>query len=193
MELVRIIIALAKEAQSIKMKNLLIENGYDVIWCAKDGLECLRKARTHKPDLVILDYDLPSYTGHEVAKILSEDDICNTILLVNDAQKSMINEYSDKWDFICLSKPITISGLISTIELTVKNRKRIKRLEKEIEDLKDSIESRKLVEQAKGILMEKFNLTENEAFRKIQKQSMDKRLPIKDVAKEIMLDERLNK
>jgi len=187
MDLVRVIIALAREAQSLKMKNLLVENGFDVIWCAKDGLECLRKARTHKPDLVVLDYDLPSYTGYEVARILSEDDICNTILLANDAQKSMMNEYNDKWDFTCLLKPISASGLINAIELTVKNRKKIKILQKEIKELKDSLESRKVIEQAKGILMEKLGLTENEAFRRIQKQSMDKRLPIKEVAKSIII------
>jgi len=187
MDLVRVIIALASETQSAKMKNLLVENGYDVVWVSKDGLECLRKTRIHKPDLVILDYDLPSYTGYEVARILTEDGICNVILLANDAQKSMMNEYDDQWDFACLQKPITVSGLISAVGLTAKNRKKIKSLEKEIKDLKDSLESRKLIEHAKGILMEKLGLTENEAFRRIQKQSMDKRLPINEVAKSIII------
>lgn len=187
MEMVRIIIAFGNDSQSIKIKNLLTENGYTVIDLVKDGQECLRKARLLKPDLVILDFDLPLFTGYDVAKVLSEDKISSTLLIVNDSQKSLISEHRDQWDFTSLVKPINRSALISTVELIIKNNKKIRLLQKEIQELKESLEARKLVEKAKGILMSKQGLSEQEAFRKIQRQSMDKGIPMKEVAKAIIL------
>ncbi len=187
MEMVRIIIAFGNDSQSIKIKNLLTENGYTVIDLVKDGQECLRKARLLKPDLVILDFDLPLFTGYDVAKVLSEDKISSTLLIVNDNQKSLINEHRDRWDCTSLIKPINRSALISTVELIITNNKKIRLLQNEIQELKESLEVRKLVEKAKGILMTKQGLSEQEAFRKIQRQSMDKGIPMKEVAKAIIL------
>lgn len=187
MEMVRIIIALGNDSQSLKMKNLMIENGYNVVDVAKDGHECLRKARLLRPDLVILDFDLPLFTGYEVAKVLNEDRICSTLLLVNDSQKSLINEHKDDWDFSCMLKPVNRSALISTILLIIKNDRKVKSLEKEIEELRDSLETRKLIEKAKGILMKAQGLSEQEAFRRIQRQSMDKAMPMKEIAKAIII------
>lgn len=185
--MVRIIIAFGNDSQSIKIKNLLTENGYTVIDLVKDGQECLRKARLLKPDLVILDFDLPLFTGYDVAKVLSEDKISSTLLIVNDNQKSLINEHRDRWDCTSLIKPINRSALISTVELIITNNKKIRLLQNEIQELKESLEVRKLVEKAKGILMTKQGLSEQEAFRKIQRQSMDKGIPMKEVAKAIIL------
>lgn len=187
METIRIIIALSNEAQAVNMKNLLTENGFNVVDFSKDGQDCLRKARVLKPDVVILDFDLAIFTGYEAASVLCEDKICSTILIVNDSQKSLINEHWNREDFICLVKPINRSAIISTIELIVKNNRRIKSLEKEIYELKDSLETRKLIDKARGILMSLHGISEQEAFRVIQKQSMDKGMPVKELAKMIIL------
>lgn len=187
MDIIRILIAFSSDSQSMKIRNLLIENGFNVIDIAKDGQECLRKARLLKPDLAILDFDLPLSTGYDIAKVLSEDKICSTLLVLNDNQKSLINEHKDEWDFTFLVKPINRSALIGTIRLIVRNNKRIRDLEKEISTLKDSLESRKLIEKAKGILMKQMGINEQEAFRKIQKQSMDKGIAMKEIAKAIIL------
>ncbi len=188
MEIIRVVVAFASDSQSVKIKNLLTENGYNVVCVTKDGSECLRKSRLLKPDLVILDFDLPLYTGYEVAKVLSEDKICSSIIILNDSQKSLVNEYRDDWDFACLVKPVNRSALISTISLVIRNRRKVKLLESEIQELRDSLESRKLVEKAKGILMEKQKLSEKEAFRKIQKQSMETGMPMKEIARAIILE-----
>ena len=187
MDMIRIMVAFGSDSQSVKIKNLLLENGYSVAYIAKDGQECLRKARLLKPDLVVLDFDLPLSTGYDVAKVLSEDKICNTLLIVNENQKSLINEHKDDWDFTTLIKPINKSALISTIKLIVRNNKKIKELEKEIVELKDSLDTRKLLEKAKGMIMKQYGLSEQEAFRRIQKQSMDKGITMKDLAKAIII------
>ncbi|MGE5472967.1 MAG: ANTAR domain-containing response regulator [Ignavibacteriales bacterium] len=188
MNIVRVLVALAAgEPQLLKLRNMLTEHGYDVVSIARDGHECIRKARMHRPDIALIDYDLIQYTGCEVAKILSDDEICSVILLLNETQKSLINENAGEWNLAYLLKPINISGLISTIELTLKSNKKIKSLEKEVQGLKDIIETRKIIEKAKRILMKKFNISEDEAFRKIQKQSMDKRLQMIDIAKSIIV------
>lgn len=187
MDDIRIIIALSNESQSIAMKNLLAENGYNEVYIAKDGQDCLRRARLLKPDLAILDFELPSYTGHEVAKILEEDGICGAVLIANEGQRSLINEFKSQRDLTCLIKPISRSTLINTIDLIVRSNKKIKSLEKQVQELKETLETRKLVEQAKGIIMKEYGITEQEAFRKIQKQSMDKGIPVKEIAKAIII------
>lgn len=187
MNIVRVIIALADESQLMKVRNLLTEHGYDVISISRDGHECIRKARIHRPDIALIDYNLIQYSGYEVAKVLTEDKICSVILLLNGSQKSLINENTGEGDFNCLLKPINASGLISTIELTLKSSQRIRSLEEEVQCLKDKIQTRKTIEKAKGVLMKKLQLNEEEAFRRIQKQSMDKRLPMIEVAKSIII------
>lgn len=187
MENVRIIIALSNESHAINMKNLFNENGFSVIDVSKDGQDCIRKARTLKPDVAILDFDLAIFTGYEAARVLCEDRVCSAILIVNDVQRSLINEHWESENFICLVKPINRSALISTVELIVKSNKKVKSLEKEIHELKDSLETRKLIEKAKGILMRRDGLSEQEAFRIMQKQSMDKGVPVKEIAKVIIL------
>jgi response regulator NasT len=137
--------------------------------------------------VAILDFDLAIFTGYEAARVLCEDRVCSTILIVNDSQRSLIKEHWESENFICLVKPINRSALISTVELIVKSNKRVKSLEKEIHELKDSLETRKLIEKAKGILMRRDGLSEQEAFRIMQKQSMDKGVPVKEIAKVIIL------
>jgi len=187
MDEIRIIVALNNESQATVMKNLLSENGYNEVYVAKDGQECLRRARLLKPDIAILDFDLPSYTGHEVAEILEEDGICGAVLIANESQRSIINEFKGQRDLTCLIKPISKSTLISTIDLIVRSNKKIRSLEKQVQELKETLETRKLVEKAKGIFMNKYEITEQEAFRKIQKQSMDKGIPVREIAKAIII------
>ena len=187
METVRIIIAFNNVSHSTNMRNLFNENGFSVVDVSTDGQDCIRKARNLKPDIAILDFDLAGFTGYEAARVLCEDRVCSSILIANDSQRSLINEHWDNEDFICLVKPINRSALISTIELIIKHNKRVVRLEKEIHELKESLESRKLIDKAKGILMRRHKLTEQEAFRMIQKQSMGNGMPMKEIAKAVIL------
>lgn len=187
METVRILIAMNNDTSIAKLKAILLEAGLSVVDLAKDGHECLRKARALRPDLVVLDYNLPLMNGFDVAKVTVEDKISDAILLVTDAQKSLMNALKSENGFAYMTKPLNKLGLINTIDLMYKSKKRIRELESEIEDLKATLDTRKEVEKAKGLLMRHLNLSEPEAFKRIQKQSMDRGIPMKEIAKAIIL------
>ncbi|MCX7922863.1 MAG: ANTAR domain-containing protein [Clostridia bacterium] len=187
MEMARILVAMSNDTSTSKLRAILIENGYTVIDHARDGHECLRKMRALKPDLVILDYNLQSMNGCEVARVTIEDKISDVILIINDAEKSLVDEIKSDSGFVCLTKPLNKPGLINTIELMVKNKRKIRELEREIESLRATLDTRKDVEKAKGLLMKNLNLSESEAFKRIQKQSMDRGIPMREIAKAIIL------
>lgn len=187
MESARILVAMGNDASIGKLKAILVESGYAVIDHAKDGHEALRKVRALRPDLMIVDFLLPTMSGQEIAKVIIEDNLCDIILLANDVQKSLIGDIKTDSSFVYMTKPLNRIGLINTIDLMVKNRRRVLELEREIEDLKATLDTRKEVERAKGLLMKHLNLTEPEAFKRIQKQSMDRGMPMKEIAKAIIL------
>ncbi|MCX7709768.1 MAG: ANTAR domain-containing protein [Clostridia bacterium] len=187
MEAVRILVAMSNDTSINKLKFILTESGYIVVDCARDGHECLRKMRALKPDLTLLEYDLPLMGGYDIAKIAIEDKLCDVILISTDTQRNMVNEIADECGFVFMSKPLNKIALVSTIDLMIKNRRKIQKLEKEIEELRMTLDTRKEVEKAKGLLMKNLNLSEAEAFKRIQKQSMDKGIPMKEIAKAIIL------
>ncbi len=180
-------LAMSNDTSINKLKNTLVENGYSVIEQAKDGHDCLRKIRALKPDMVILDYNLASMNGYDVSKVAIDDKICEVILLITAAQESLVSEARPETNFIYMTKPINKPSLINTIELMLKNKRKIRELEKEIEELKASLDTRKEVEKAKGLLMRNLGLSEEEAFKRIQRQSMDKGIAMKEIAKAIIL------
>lgn len=183
----RILIAMNNEVSSGKFKTLFSESGFIVVGQVSDDQECLRRVRTLGPDLVVLDYDLPSSNGFEVAKILLEDKLCDVILIATESQKSLVEEPDDDIGFSCITKPVRKTNLLNTVDLMFRARKKINTLEREISDLKDLLITRKEVEKAKGLLMKHLNLSEAEAFKRIQKQSMDKGISMKEIAKAIIL------
>jgi two-component system, response regulator PdtaR len=187
MESVRILLGMNSETSSNKLKAILVENSYLVIDISKDGHDCLRKIRALKPDLVILDYSLPLLNGYEIAKIALEDRICDVILIATEPQDSVIDEMKSENNFVCMVKPLNKPGLINTIDLMIKNKRRISELERQIDELRSSLDTRKEVEKAKGLLMKNLNLSEPEAFKRIQRQSMDRGIPMKEIAKAIIL------
>jgi len=187
MEAARIIIAMSSDTSIVKLRNILVESGYIVADQAKDGHECLRKVRALKPDIVIADFNLPLMNGYELARVVIEDKLCDIILIASIEQETIISDLRAEDGFACLIKPIVKSAFINMIELIIKNKRKIRELEKEIENLKASLDTRKEVEKAKGLLMKQLGLSEAEAFKRIQKQSMDRGIPMKDIARAIIL------
>ncbi|NJD04019.1 MAG: ANTAR domain-containing protein [Ruminiclostridium sp.] len=187
METARILVAMGNEASAGKMRAVLVEGGFDVADQAKEGNECLRKIRLLKLDLAVLDYDLPLVNGFEVAKIAVEDKLCDVILLVSNEKKNSIESIKASYDFTILAKPLNRDSLINTVDIIVKSRRKIMKLEKEIVELRMTLDARKDIEKAKGLLMKNLNLTEEQAFRRIQKQSMDRAISMKEIAKAIIL------
>ncbi|HHW47151.1 MAG TPA: ANTAR domain-containing protein [Clostridiaceae bacterium] len=187
MDSVSILIAAGSDILLKKLKTFLVQNGYRVVEQAKEGNECLRKMRTIRPFLAVLDYDIPVINGFELARIAVEDNLCEVILIASSEQRNQINHAKLERDIIVVTKPLVRENFLDLLELVIRNRRRILKLEKEINELKETLEARKVIERAKGILMKNLGLTEDEAYRRLQKQSMDRGIPLKDIAKAIIL------
>ncbi|WP_010680956.1 ANTAR domain-containing response regulator [Acetivibrio cellulolyticus] len=187
MESARILVAMSNEGSTNKLKAVLVASGYQVIDQANNANDALRKLVNLRPDLAVLEYDLSPQNSIEVAKIAMEDKLCNVILIASNEQKGSIEYLKSEYDIVVVAKPLHRDTFLSTVDLVIKNRKKVMMLEKEIEDLKDTLDTRKEVEQAKGHLMKHLNLSEEQAFRMIQKQSMNRGIKMKEIAKAINL------
>ncbi len=181
-----IIITVNNAETGSKMKQALITGGFAVSGICSSGNEAIRKVRTQKPALLIAYYELPDTTGFELAKIITENNLCSVLLLADDAQKKYVESKAGDMDITCLIKPVSRALLLSTAELIIKNRIKIQRLEAELSKVKNDLDTRKLIDKAKGLLMERKGLSESEAYRRIQKQSMDTGIPMKEVSKLII-------
>ncbi len=181
-----IILAIGNRELGEKIRQVLAESGLAVSDLCASGNEALRKVRALRPELLIANYELPDTTGFEVSKIVSGNNLCSVILLTNETQRGYVEAKAYDLDIVCLNKPINKALLLNTVELVMRSRRRIRKLEKELYEMKNSLETRKTVDAAKSVLMEKLGLPEQEAYRKIQKQSMDTGVPMKDVARIII-------
>lgn len=181
-----IIVSSPKKEMADKIKAVLMQGQFLSVEICLSGNETIRKANTLMPVLTIINYELSDTTGLEVAKVLYDKKTCPCILLTNQMQKNYAEGIISYPHLICLNKPFNASILLNSVEIAIKSQKGIKKLEKQIHTLKLDIQSRKFIEQAKGLLMEKMGMTEDEAFKKIQKQSMNTGITMKDVSKIII-------
>lgn len=183
----KIFLALSDTTLRKKIKQVLTKEGYQVTGEAEEGNEALRKIRLLTPDLVILESDLPGLNGLEVAKIIEEDRLAPVLLITSYWQNDLLQKVRESWVFALVSKPVQAANLVAAVESAMLNFERIVQLEQEVNKLKETLATRKLIERAKGILMETMGLTEAEAFRRIQKQSMDKCTSMKAIAEAIIM------
>ncbi|MBC7765383.1 MAG: ANTAR domain-containing protein [Hyphomonadaceae bacterium] len=181
-----IMIAVNNANTGSQIKSLLTTNGFAVGDICTSGNDAIRKARLKQTELLILNFDLSDMTGVEVSKILGADELCSIILLTSETQKEFVDDKVAHLDLVCISKPINKTILLQAVEVMLKTRKKIVKLKAEVMTLKEDIKTRKMIEKAKGLLMEKLGMSENEAYRKIQKNSMDSGVTMKDIAKVIV-------
>lgn len=186
METPKILIAMSNDSLILKVKQVLQEPGYNIMGSSTDGLECLRKARKLKIDLTVIDFNIKSISGHEVSKILLEDAICDVVLIVSNMQEDFIKELKQQEGIIILTKPINRDILLNTVEIMIKSRKRAQNLKEKISGLEEKLEMRKIIERAKGLLMEELKINEENAFKILQKESMNQRKSMKEVAYNII-------
>jgi len=185
-EVTHIAIALQNAQAAEKIKYALQRSGFYVGDICESGSETLRKVRSSATDILIINFDLPDMTGLEVATILGDENICSVILLVSSTQKEFCAQIVEDYDITLLLKPLSSAVLLNTVEAVVSNRRRIKKLERELGKLKKELEDRKIIEKAKGILMKKKSISEAEAYRRIQTMSMDSRVAMRDIAEKII-------
>ncbi len=160
--------------------------GHTVIGISLDSSESLRQIKNLQPDLVLVDISSNGEDFFKVARIVAEDNI-PIILLIDYAQKDRIIKVAEKNFFTYLIKPVSEEVLLLLLEVSVNYSNHVQSLEGEIKKLKKELVSRKVIEKAKGILMENQGISENEAFRRIQKQSMNKRISMKKMSEAIIM------
>ena len=186
---VNILIADDESLIRMDLKEILEEKGYNVIYEAKNGLEVVEFCLKNEPDLMILDIKMPEMDGLEALRELnSSNDYPRVpvIMLTAYSQPELIDQAVGLGVFAYIIKPVKEYELLPAIEITLARANEMSFIQKEVGKLKETLEIRKLVEKAKGLLMAKEKIAEPEAFRRIQKYSMDTRKPMKEVAEEII-------
>lgn len=188
----RIIIVDEDETWRKSLKTMLGKLGYLVVGDASDGTSALKLIRTRLPDLLICQDNVPGLNGLELAQILYEDKLGPVILTTDYMQQESVEKAREARVFAIMLKPIEESALLPAVELALGNYQEIIKLEKQVSELRDTLETRKMVEKAKGILMKSMKISEDEAFKKIQKQSMNKRISMRAVAEAVILAHNIN-
>lgn len=186
MESLKIIIADNESIIRMDLKEMLEEAGHSVIGEAPNGVKAVDLARSHRPDLVIMDIQMPEMDGITAAKIISNEKIAPVLLLTAFSQKDIVEKAKDSGVLAYLVKPVKEANLFPAIEIAVSRFQEFAELEHELENVKNSLENRKILDRAKGILMDAYKLSETEAYRRIQQYSMSKRISIKEVAEAII-------
>jgi response regulator NasT len=186
MQTLRIVIADNESIIRMDLKELLEEAGHTVVGEAADGVKAIELARRHRPDLVIMDIKMPEMDGITAAKTISTEKIAPVLLLTAFSQKEIVEKAKDSGVLAYLVKPVKEANLFPAIEIAISRFQEFMELERELEDVKNSLETRKILDRAKGILMDAYNLSENEAYRRIQQYSMSKRKSIREVAEAII-------
>jgi AmiR/NasT family two-component response regulator len=183
----RVIIADDESLIRMDLREMLLNLDYLVVGEVGDGRSAVNLARELKPDVVIMDIKMPDMDGIDAARILTEERIAPVILLTAYSQKDLVERAKEAGVVGYMVKPFRESDLVPAIEVALARFKEFESLHKEVDDLQLALETRKLVDRAKGILMDSQGLSEAEAFRKIQKMSMNTRKPMKEVAEAIIL------
>ena len=180
----RILVAEDETLIRMDLVEMLTEAGYEVIAQATNGEEAIALANELKPDLAILDVQMPVLDGISAAeKIIS---IAPVLMLTAFSQRELVDRARDAGVMAYVVKPFTISDLVPAIEIAISRHTQMRSLADEVADLHDRLETRKVIDRAKGILMKALNLTEPEAFSWIQRAAMDRRITMKEVAEAVI-------
>ncbi|HJD51946.1 MAG TPA: response regulator [Candidatus Rothia avistercoris] len=166
--------------------EILKDQGFNVIAETDNGKKAVELAEEHRPDLVLMDVNMPIMDGIEAAGQISEKQLAPVVLLTAFSQKELVDRATEAGAMAYVVKPFTPNDLIPAIEVAISRYEQIRALQDEVTSIKEQFETRKLVDRAKSLLMTKMGLSEPEAFRWIQKTSMDRRLSMREVAETIV-------
>jgi len=188
---VRVIVADDEAITRMDLQETLTSLGYLVVGTVGDGESAVNLARELCPDVVIMDIKMPGMDGIEAATILTEENIAPVVLLSAYSQRELIEQAQEAGVVGYLVKPYREADLAPAIGVALSRFEQFGTLKREVEDLQERFEVRKLLDRAKGILMDSQGLTEAQAFRRIQKMSMDNRKPMREVAEAVILASQL--
>ncbi|MET8757275.1 response regulator [Lentzea sp. NPDC004782] len=182
----RVLVAEDEALIRLDLVEMLREEGYDVAGEAADGEEAIKLATELNPDLVILDVKMPKVDGIEAAQHIAGNRIAPVVILTAFSQRDLVERARDAGAMAYLVKPFAKRDLVPAIELAISRFNELAALEQEVAGLTERLETRKVVERAKGILMTKQGLSEPEAFRWVQRTAMDRRTTMKAVAEAVI-------
>lgn len=186
----RVVIAEDEALIRMDLKEMLLEEGYDVVGEAGDGETAVKLAAEHRPDLVMLDVKMPILDGISAAERIAAERIAPVVILTAFSQRELVERAREAGAMAYLVKPFTKADLVPAVEMAVSRHQELVQLEQEVSDLSERLETRKLVDRAKGILQSRYGLTEPQAFRWVQKTSMDRRLTMRQVAEAVVAGEK---
>jgi response regulator NasT len=186
-EKLRILVAEDETIIRLDLVEMLTESGYEVVAQAENGAVAVELAKLHKPDLAILDVKMPEMDGITAAEQIIS--IAPVLMLTAFSQRDLIERARDAGVMAYVVKPFSINDLLPAIEIAISRHRQMKSLESDVADLYDRLETRKIIDRAKGILMKAMNLSEPESFNWIQKTAMDRRISMKQVAQAVISPE----
>lgn len=186
MKLLRVLIADDEALLRLDLREMLEDAGHAVVGEAENGKIALELTEKEKPDLIIMDVKMPVMDGLTAAKVIGEKNLAPVLLLTAYSQQDIVKQATDSGVFAYLVKPIREEELFPAMEIAISRFEAFRRLNIELDKAKDDLETRKILDRAKGILMDQYNFTEKDAFQAMQKLSMDRRLSLKAVAKAVI-------
>jgi two-component system, response regulator PdtaR len=184
-EPLRVVLAEDEALIRLDLKELLEEEGYDVVGEAGDGESAVRLTTELRPDLVVMDIKMPGLDGLAAAERISEQRVAPILILTAFGQKDLVERAAQAGAMGYLVKPFQKGDVVPAIEVAVARYRERVALEEEVQDLEERFETRKLVDRAKGVLMDRYGMKEADAFRFLQKAAMDGRLRMKEVARRV--------
>ncbi len=182
----RVVIAEDEALIRLDLAEMLVEEGYEVVGQAGDGQQAIELVEEHRPDLVVLDVKMPKLDGISAAAHIAERRIAPVVILTAFSQRDLVERARDAGAMAYLVKPFGKNDLVPAIEMARSRFAELQQLEHEVADLADRLETRKLVDRAKGILQQELSISEPDAFRWIQRTAMDLRLSMRDVAEGVV-------
>lgn len=169
------------------IREMLENNGYEVVGEAGDGMDAITVCREQKPDFIIMDINMPVMTGLEAARVINEEKTAGFVIILTAYRDKDIVEKAVNLDIMgYVVKPVDEASLIPAIKIAQNKYKQIEAMEKEFCKTKESLNDRKYIERAKGIIMERRNLTEKEAFSYIRRLAMDKSKTMAEISKMLL-------
>lgn len=187
----RVIIVEDEPITRMDVRGILEDSGIEVLGEGKDGIDAINLCKLHKPDVVIMDINMPNLDGLNAAKIINKDKLAKAVLLLTAySNEDYINKAKDSGVFGYLIKPLNEKSLIPMLEITLSRALESEEVEKKLDTVTQKLEERKCIEKAKGYLMEKENLSEKEAYKKIRSLSMEKGCTMNIICEIILLNQK---
>lgn len=182
----RIVIADDEALICMDLREMLEEAGHEVVGVGSDGVEALDLVKEKKPDLVILDVKIPRLDGLQAAKMIAHDNLAPVVLLTAFGDEDMIEKAKKSMVFGYVMKPVEERTLFPAIQIAVSQYRQKRDMVDRVKDMERELAARKIVDRAKGLLMDYYHITEQDAYRRMQQTSMKRGLPIAEVAQRVV-------